>query len=210
MFAVALLPSVLWPPKPVPPKPVAPVLTDTTPAPTAATPAQSAPAAAAATTGTSAAPPVAPAETVWVTTPLYRLGFSTRGGQLVQAELYGYQSFAPGDSARRVQLIPAGRPLLVHRLVVGNDTVSLADWTFTPSSRAVQVRGLSTPLTFTATVRGVRVSLAYTFTPSEYRFQVRGQVTGLGPQGAVLVIGLGDGLRSVEADASDDARHYSV
>jgi len=39
---------------------------------------------------------------------------------------------------------------------------------------------------------------------------VRGHITGLGPAGAVLVVSLGDGLRSVEADTVDDRRHYAV
>src|SRR5206468_11930173 len=41
---------------------------------------------------------------VWVSTPLLRLGFSTHGGSVVSAELTQYQSFAPGDSAKPVQL----------------------------------------------------------------------------------------------------------
>src|SRR5206468_3565440 len=55
-----------------------------------------------------------------------------------------------------------------------------------------------------------RLTLAYVFFPDEYRFQVRGQVTGLGPAGAVLLVGMGDGLRSVEADTLDDFRHFAV
>src|SRR5207247_4615624 len=44
----------------------------------------------------------------------------------------------------------------------------------------------------------------------EYRFQVRGQIAGLGAAGAVLLVGMGDGLRSVEADTMDDFRHLVV
>src|SRR2546422_7374692 len=33
---------------------------------------------------------------------------------------------------------------------------------------------------------------------------------GSGPAGSTLVLGLGDGLRSVEADSMDDFRHYAV
>src|SRR5438046_7401367 len=70
---------------------------------------------------------------VWVTSPLYRLGFSTRGGLLKAAELLQYRSFAPGDSARPVQLVPAGAAFLRHRLVLPRgDTVSLANWDFQP------------------------------------------------------------------------------
>src|SRR5438445_437991 len=81
---------------------------------------------------------------------------------------------------------------------------------FTPSVAALRVQRDSTPLTFTAERGGARVTLAYQFSPDEYHFQVRAHVTGLGPAGAVLLVGLGDGLRSVEADTMDDFRHFAV
>jgi len=146
-----------------------------------------------------------------VTSPLYRLGFSTRGGALVSAQLLQYQSFAPGDSAQRVQLVPADQPFLVHKLVptAGGDTVSLADWTFRPSAPAITVRGPAT-LRFEADRGEARVTLEYRFVPEEYRFDVRGSITGLGGSGAVLMIGLSEGLRSVEADSTDDYRSYAI
>jgi YidC/Oxa1 family membrane protein insertase len=151
------------------------------------------------------------AETVWVTSQLYRLGFTTRGARLVRVELLGYRSFAPGDSIRNVELVRDGAAWLDHRLVVGGgDTVSLGDLEFQPSSQAVRVAGAGTSLTFTAERGGARVTLTYRFSPGEYRFQVQGQVSGLGTSGAVLLVGLGDGLRCVEADSVDDYRHYSV
>src|SRR6185503_839117 len=108
------------------------------------------------------------AETVWVSSPLYRLGFSTRGGTLVAAQLVQYQSFAPGDSAQRVQLIPAQQPFLVQKLVPtgGGDTVSLADWTFRPSAPSLSVLGPAT-LRFEADAPtgGGRVTLEYRFVP---------------------------------------------
>src|SRR5205823_4041767 len=166
----------------------------------------------------SARPPVppsagVPAETVWVTSSRYRLGFATAGAELVRAELPEYRSFAAGDSGRPVQLVPAGRPLLAHSILLGADTVSLAEWSFTPSVRVVRVPKTGTegiPLTFTAERGGARVTLDYVFRPGEYEFEVRGKVTGLGPQGAVLLVGLGDGLRSVEADSMDDFHHFGV
>ena len=209
MLIVAVAPSLIWPPK----RPVgqpggradsgAVARESVTPPPVAAVP--------------SARPPVrpsaeAPADTVWVTSPLYRLGFSTRGGVLVSAQLLQYQSFAPGDSAQRVQLVPTGQPFLIHKLVPtgGGDTVSLADWSFRPSAPAIDVRGPAT-LRFEAEQRaGARVTIEYRFVPEEYRFDVRGSVAGLGGSGAVLVIGLSEGLRSVEADSTDDYRNYAI
>src|SRR5207247_1159873 len=55
-----------------------------------------------------------------------------------------------------------------------------------------------------------QVSVTYTFDPAEYRFGVRGHVLGLGGSGAVLVVGLGDGFRSVEADTLLDYREFAV
>ena len=147
---------------------------------------------------------------MWVTSDQYRLGFSTRGGALVAAQLTSYKSFAPGDSAHAVQLVPDGRPLLAQRLAITGDTLTFADLTFTPSAPSVRVGTGPTTLTLAAERPGATVTLTYRFTPGDYGFSVAGQVTGLGPQGAVLVVGMGDGLRSVEADSSDDFRHYAV
>jgi len=149
-------------------------------------------------------------DTVWVTSALYRFGFSTQGGQLVWAELPDFRSFAPGDSAERVQLVRPDRPWLALKLVVGSDTVSLTDWTFTPSVPALHVGASPAVLTLTAQRAGASATLTYTFAPDDYRFDVHGQITGLGPTGAVLVLGMGDGLRSVEADSLDDFRHYAL
>jgi YidC/Oxa1 family membrane protein insertase len=207
MLLIALIPGILWPPKPAPVQSVN--HTDSVTASQAAP----APAPGAAATGRPgpAAHQITPAsETVWVTTPLERLGFSSHGAQLVRVELLQYESFAPGDAARRVQLIPDGRPLLGLKLVVDKDTLALADWDFTPSARALAVHGSGSVVTFTAQRGGVEVNVTYTFDPASYRFGVRGRVTGLGPQGAVLVVGMGDGLRSVEGDSVDDYRHFAV
>ncbi len=206
MLIVLVLPGILFPPKRADRRTVG--RSDSTVTPRA--PAES----AAAPTGPSICPTVrrsdVPAETVWVSSPRARFGFSTAGAQLLHAELLDYKSFAPGDSGAAVRLVPAGRPLLAHCLLVGADTISLADWRFAPNVAALSVQRDSMPLTFTAERRGARVTLAYVFFPDEYRFQVRGQVTGLGPAGAVLLVGMGDGLRSVEADTLDDFRHFAV
>jgi len=208
MIGIAVAPSLLWPPKPTVGRTggqadssasivAAP---GNTPESTTARPADR-----------STAPTAAvPAETVWVTSDQYRLGFSTRGGALVSAQLTSYKSFAPGDSAHAVQLVPDGRPLLAQRLAITGDTLTFADLTFTPSAPSVRVGTGPTTLTLAAERPGATVTLTYRFTPGDYAFSVAGQVTGLGPQGAVLVVGMGDGLRSVEADSNDDYRHYAV
>jgi YidC/Oxa1 family membrane protein insertase len=211
MLGVAVLPSILFPSKKPPVSPTrraadsGVVTRESVTAPTSALPRSSDRAAFRPSTA-------APAETVWVsaTDTLYRFGFSPRGAQLVWAELPHYRSFAPGDSGRPVQLVPPTHPYLTHRLVVGRDTVSLADLEFRPSVPSLRVGEAAAPLVFTAEQGGARITITYRFVPGEYRFGVRGEITGLGGTGAVLLVGLDEGLRSVEADSADDYRHYAV
>ena len=210
MLIVAVLPSILFPPK----KP-ADRGTGGRPDSTAGT-AAAAPEPAAMPAQPSAGLPVrppagTPAETVWVTSPLYRLGFTTRGGALVRAELVNYRSFAKADSGRPVQLVRDGVPLLAYRRTGGGgDTTLMSDWSLTPSATRVQVGSEGATLTFTGARDGARFALDYRFFPAEYRFAVRGRMEGFGPAGATLLLGMGDGLRSVEADSMDDFRHYAV
>ena len=211
MLIVAVLPSILFAPKKT-----ADRRTGGRPDSSARL-APAAPESAATPASPSASPPVrpstAPAETVWVTSPLYRLGFSTRGGALVHAELLGYRSFAKADSGRPVQLVRDGAALLAYRRtggVGGGDTTLVSDWSLTPSAARVQVGPEGAILTFTGARDRARFALEYRFFPAEYRFAVRGRMEGFGPAGATLLLGLGDGLRSVEADSMDDFRHYAV
>ena len=210
MLIVAVLPSILFPPKKT-----ADRGTGGRPDSTAGT-AAAAPEPAAMPAQPSAGPPVrpsagTPAETVWVTSPLYRLGFTTRGGALVRAELLNYRSFVKADSGRPVQLVRDGVPLLAYRRTGGGgDTTLMSDWSLTPSATRVQVGSEGATLTFTGARDGARFALDYRFFPGEYRFAVRGRMEGFGPAGATLLLGLGDGLRSVEADSMDDFRHYAV
>ena len=213
MMMVAIAPSILWPPK----KPAAGRLGGSA---DSAVVHDSAPRLNTPASQPAARPPNRPTaqssdtgRTVWVTSPVYRLGFSTKGGVLKTAELLQYRSFAPGDSARPVQLVPPGDAFLRHRLVMSGDTVSLDDWDFEPSPDApvvVNAAQGAKPLRFDAERGGAHVTLEYSFVPDEYRFDVRGSVTGLGSAGAVLLIDLSSGLRSVEKDSLDDYRHYSV
>jgi YidC/Oxa1 family membrane protein insertase len=154
--------------------------------------------------------PAATAETVWVTSPLYRLGFSTRGGALVSAELLEYKSFAPADSGHPVQLVPAGWPMLVYGRTAGGDTTALSSWSLSPSAEQVSVGPEGATLTFRGEQSGAQVTLEYRFLPGEYRVSVRGRMEGFGPTGGTLLLGMGDGLRSVEADSMDDFRHFAA
>jgi YidC/Oxa1 family membrane protein insertase len=213
MLIVAVLPSILFPPK----KPVgrpagrAPGDTAAGPGARAAAPESGAAPVPGRPRGAGPlAPAAAPAETVWVSSPLYRLGFSTRGGTLVQAELLGYRSFARGDSGRAVQLVREGVPLLSTARAGPGDTTLLAGWDLSPSARHVSVGQDTATLTFTGEYQGAQLTLTYRFLPGEYRFQVRGQLAGFAPGGATLLVGLGDGIRSAEADSLDDFRQHAV
>src|ERR1043166_5757249 len=211
MLLVWFLPMVIWPPKPPARRPGGQPGTDTTHvvADTVRT---------ADSVRPSARPPASRSDTgrtIWVTSPLYRLGFSTHGATLSTVELLKYQSFAARDSSRPVQLVPQGDAFLRHRLVLASgDTVALDDWNFQPQADVpgiVVYAGQSAqPLRFEAERGGSRVTIEYRFVPDAYRFDVRGTVTGLGSGGAVLLVDLAQGLRSVEKDSLDDYRHYSV
>ena len=200
MLIVAVLPGILSKPKPVTRPPV--TATDT------AAPVTPPPAPVPQTALPSARPPLPsgaqpPAETVWVSSALYRYGFSPRGAQLVSAQLVEYRSFSAGDSGRVVDLIPAGSPLLGSWLVLGADTVALADLAFAPNRQGEN-------LTFTAPLGNGSVTLTYRFVPDDYHFSVHGHIEGLGGTGGVLLVDLGRGLRSVEAEPLADYREYAV
>ena len=202
---VLIVPSILWPPKPKPTVRRPDGRTDST----AVIDTSSRQAVEPPSPDRSAEPAAnAPEDTVWVESDLYRFGFSTVGARLVVAELPQYKAFAPGDSGA-VQLVPEGRPLLEHWLVAGADTANLAEWTFVPSASHVRVNGQER-LTFTANRGAARVELEYRFAAGDYRIGVRGTVTGAMPGGAVLLLGMGDGLRHVEGDLQGDAREYKV
>ena len=151
-----------------------------------------------------------PAETVWVTSPLYRLGFSTQGGALVSAALLDYKSFAPADSGHPVQLVASDRPMLVYARTSGTDTTALSAWALSPSAKQVTVGRDGATLSFHGERGGAQVVLEYRFFPGEYRVSVRGRLQGFGATGATLLLGMGDGLRTVEADTMDDFRHFAV
>jgi YidC/Oxa1 family membrane protein insertase len=216
MIIVAIAPSLIWPPKRPATRPDGQTA-DTVAKPSAVDTSVGIPA------GPSGRPAVRPPQAgdtvpsriIYVTSPLYRLGFSTHGARLVSAELLQYQSFAAGDSGRPVQLVPPASAFLRQRFVSpAGDTVSLDDWDFRPIPDVPGVviyQGQGDKVLLLESERGgARVALEYRFNPDEYRFDVRGTVTGLGSSGAVLLINVADGLRSAEKDTVDDYRNFSI
>lgn len=162
--------------------------------------------AAAAPAGVASA---AGADTVWVTSPLYRYGIETRGARLVEAVLTRYKSMAPADSARPAQILPPGGDLLGLTLVRGADTIPLDRWQFTPSTGALAVNGPAS-LRFSAAQGDVSVDLTYGFRPDDYRVEVAGRVTGVGPNGGLLLVGMGPTLANTEANLEENQRELAL
>jgi len=153
--------------------------------------------------------PVVREDSITVSSPLYRYAFSTRGGRLVEASLLHYRSMRPEERGQPVQLLQPGSDLLALGLLIGRDTISLRDWHFTPSAPSLTI-SQTTPLTLTAQQGALSVSLTYTFRPDNYLIDVAGQVEGAGPNGAVLLIGMGPGLRNTESDSLEHHRELGV
>jgi len=147
----------------------------------------------------------APEDTVLVHTPLYTYGISTRGARLVQVVLEQYKSQAPTEKDQPLQLMLPGAELLGLRLVVGADTLRLDDWAFTSAVTEVSIDGPRT-VDFTATQGGVTVKLMYTFRPDAYQIDVEGSVSGVGPNGGLLLVGMGPGLANTEANLRENER----
>jgi YidC/Oxa1 family membrane protein insertase len=184
------------------PAPPAPPAEDTAPA-RAATPAVAAPAA-------SAVPAQPAGDTVRVTSSLYTYGVSTTGARLVEARLQRYRSMAPGDSGRAAQLLPPGSELLDLTLVIGRDTMPLGGWQFTPSAESLHVAGQPAPLRLSASKGRLGVELTYTFQPDDYRVDVSGRVSGVGPNGGLLLVGMGPTLANTEANIEENHRDLAI
>ncbi|HET8622071.1 MAG TPA: membrane protein insertase YidC [Gemmatimonadales bacterium] len=150
-----------------------------------------------------------PGDTVAISSALYDYRMSTRGARLVAATLHRYRTMARGQSGP-VQLLPDDSHLLALTLVNGADTVDLGRWTFTPSATSLNVRQQPATLRLTGTGGAYAADLEYTFAPDEYRVDVRGRVRGVGPNGGLLLIGLGPGLSQTEADSVENLRELAL
>jgi YidC/Oxa1 family membrane protein insertase len=210
MMAVAILPSVFFkkPVRPVPGRldgstagqvvdslrpPAAPDTAIRSPSPPAVPPSSNQP------SGDSLP---AAEDSVTVTSPLYRYVFSTRGGRMGEATLTTYPSMRPEENRRPAQMLRPDSDLLTLGFLSGRDTLSLQDWHFSPSATDLTVSA-NTPLTLTAERGGLAVRLTYTFRPDDYLIDVTGQVSGLGPDGGTVLVGMGPGLRNTESDSSE-------
>lgn len=148
-------------------------------------------------------------DTVRVTSPIYEYDIATLGGRMAAITLPKYKSMAAQDSGRPAQILHPSSELLGLAVLAGRDTLHLDRWVFTPSATALSVNQPTT-LTLTGSRNGILVSLVYTFKPDDFRIGIRGQVTGLGPNGGVLLVGMGPGIRNVEADSLDNQRSLGL
>ncbi|MFQ5537309.1 MAG: membrane protein insertase YidC [Gemmatimonadota bacterium] len=152
-------------------------------------------------------PDTVPERFVTVEGPLFRHTFTTRGAQVVSAEMLEFQSFRrPGV----VDLIPEGaHGYLGNELVVGRDTLDLKKVSFDvePADGIVLVEG-GEPQVLTFTYDrpdiGFRYRIEYAFAPETYAVTVRANVTGL--DRPLLVTDLGDGLAFAEVDSVGESR----
>jgi YidC/Oxa1 family membrane protein insertase len=215
MMVIAIVPAIFLK---RPPAPAVPAPGDTSavaaPGPAATGPAVPGPAATPAATdtlrrGADTAAQHPAVSTVAVTSPLYAYGVSLQGGRLVSARLAHHRSMAPEDSGRVAQILPKDSRLLGLTLVTGRDTIPVESLVFTPSADSVDVtQGAALRLT---TAQGpVQVVLTYTFAPDDYRIQVQGRVTGIGPNGGTLLVGMGPTLANTEANLVENHRALAV
>ncbi|UCG74602.1 MAG: YidC/Oxa1 family insertase periplasmic-domain containing protein [Gemmatimonadota bacterium] len=153
-----------------------------------------------------------PADTIEVSSPLYRLKFVTRGAALVSAGLPRYRSYAPEDpDSASAELVRPGDRLLGFRVAAGADTVDLSERLFEPSAREIRLTEGS-PLDslvfrhrIASTERGdVVFRVTYHFDAARYLVRVEGALEGVGDRGYTLATSLGEGLRTNEADAKAD------
>src|SRR5512138_1856392 len=146
--------------------------------------------------------------TIRVTSPLYTYGISTVGGRLVEARLERYHSMAPGERGTVAQILPPRSEFLGLTLVAGRDSVSLRDWPFTASADSLAAG--AGPLHLSATRGAVTVDLTYTFRPDDYRFDVVGQVRGVGPNGGLLLVDMPPTLANTEANLEENHRALAL
>lgn len=150
-------------------------------------------------------------DTVQVVSSLYRYAFSTRGGRMVGAEMTTYRSMRKDEPGQSAQILDPNSDFMALALLIGRDTLPLKNLVFHPSTKDLQVGKDGAQLSWQAPLDSLSgISLTYRFVPDNYRIAVSGRLTGVGPAGATLLIGMGPGLRNTEADSTEFARELGV
>jgi YidC/Oxa1 family membrane protein insertase len=150
-------------------------------------------------------------DTVSARSALYTYSISTRGARLVSAALNKYRSMSPGDDPGPLELLRPESDFLGLRLLRGQDTLYLDRWTFTTPSARTSIDVAQAPqVSFAAAGQDVAVNLQYVFQPEDYQIEVSGRIDGVGPNGALLLVGLGPGMRNTEADSNGNYRDMGL
>jgi len=147
-----------------------------------------------------------PRRQVMVESPLYRLTFDNYGAHLASVELLRFASLAQGNGV--VQLLPEGTVALDNRIVVGRDTLDLADVPFTVEPEGgITLQEEDGPRTLTfrfANGSGFGVTVAYTFRPDTYLVDVEVRTEGV--DRPIVFTRLGEGIAFNEADPRQEAQ----
>ncbi|MEX2608852.1 MAG: membrane protein insertase YidC [Gemmatimonadota bacterium] len=240
MIAVMVVTNILFAPDPVPrPDAVsdsvvvvdsAPVALDTalptepaaeTESPLTGLPAESAaaPAGQLPTTADPATPGAAVlGDTVWVESPLYRYGFSTRGAGLLSLQVLGHNDYSEDleeEERPPVELVPEGRTLVRPRMRVGEQVLDLAALEFqVEPAGGLQLGEGAGPDTLRFTWNGpdgrAQLVLGYAFRSSEYVVDSWVYLTGVGDVPQRLLLDLGPTLASNEANPDEDIRERAM
>ncbi len=148
-----------------------------------------------------------PVLNVIVEGPLYRHVFTSRGAQLISAELLDFQAINRGGP---VQVVPDGASgYLGSKVVVEQDTLDLTDVVF----RVEPAGGLnltaesgpkSLAFVYDHPSGNFTYRVSYTFDPDDYTIGIGGSMDGV--TRALLVTDLGEGLAYAEADSALEQR----
>ena len=188
--------------RPAPKAPVTTATTDTLTPPAAVAPTVAPPASVSHPDSMTAT--LVPEDTVVVRSKLYRYAVSTRGGRVVSSRFLRYRSLAEADHGDTLEIVPRGEGLLGGTLITGRDTVRFDQIVFTASADSLNATSAPATLTLHGQSGAYGVDLTYQFSATDYRVSVTGQVTGLGPAGGTLLVGLGNGFRATEASPQDN------
>jgi YidC/Oxa1 family membrane protein insertase len=149
-------------------------------------------------------------DTVIVRSALYRYAISTRGGRIISSRFLRYLSLAPATHRDTLELIPPGPGLLASTLVAGHDTLHLDQVAFTASADSLSASTAPATLTLHGESAGRTIDLTYQFSATDYRITASGTISGVGPDGGMLLIGLGNGFQNTESDSVDNARQSGI
>ena len=146
------------------------------------------------------------AETTVVADTVTQARFSSIGASFANVTLTQFHSRRRGDTSR-VELARPREPLLSYQLATPRDTVRLDALPF-----AVQrptASGSAPIVEYSAPSSVGEVTVRYALEPGSYVTHVTGSVKGA-PPGTSLLVTLPQGLRSAEADTSDDVNHLAI